>query len=216
MRPALCIVLFLIGCSEVVLRRPPPPTPAEPPERALDLWGTPPSDWQSCFPGFRGLYFNLHGHDDIERPLADLDLEDSPTLPQDLDWWDGPLVFERYDASTDFGPSWWPVDQNFVDDPYYYAVRWIGWVRVTRRGDHDIVLGAASDAWVMLNDTVIAEVSDRESFSTETLRINLNTGVYKLDVRYVYRLGSASGFRLRFATNGLVTCYPEYGDPIPD
>jgi hypothetical protein len=217
---ALAVALSLTACSEVGFRPPARPPPADPPDRPLDLWGTPPSDWQGCFPGFRGLYYNLSGHPDVERPLSErpepADGEPALALPDDLDWWDGPLSFERYDPSADFGPSWWPVDESFSDDPLYYAVRWIGWVRVTRRGDHDIVLGAATDAWVLLNGDVVASTVDQDAFEPEARTLNLNTGVYRLDVRFAHRLGSASGFRLRFAREGLLTCFPEYGDPIRD
>jgi len=221
MSPRVAIATaLLLACGETGITVRNPPSPADPPERALDLWGTPPTDWQGCFPGFRGLYYNLAGHPDIERPLAEHpglipdDASDPLALPQDLDWWGGPLSFERYDASLDFGPSWWPVNESFADDPLYYAVRWIGWIRVTRRGDHELVLGAATDAWILLNGNIAAEVTDREAFETEPLTLNLNTGVYRVDVRYAHRLGSASGFRLRFARDGLITCYPEYGDPV--
>ncbi|TVQ92513.1 MAG: hypothetical protein EA397_06805 [Deltaproteobacteria bacterium] len=230
MRSTLLLsVWFLWACGETGIRRQPLPPVADPPERALDLWGTPPSDWNNCFPGFRGLYTNLHlDHPDVERPLAERPPEPSqPTddsdveppeleLPFDLDWWDPPLAFERYDASTDFGPGWWPVDEGFEDDPLYYGVRWIGWLRITRRGQHEFVLGAASDAWVMVNDRVIAELTDREAFEPESLSVHFETGVYRLEVRYAQRLGSRSGFRLRWVRDGLRTCYPEYGDPIED
>ena len=220
MRRLLAVALTLAACSEIGLRPPPPPTPAEPPERALDLWGTPPSDWQGCFPGFRGLYYNLTDHADLERPLADRpppeDGEPPLALPGDLDWWDGPLSFERYDATTDFGPSWWPVDEDFADDPLYYAVRWVGWVRITRRGAHELVFGASSDAWILLNGDVVAEVTDNAQFDAQAVTLDLNTGVYRLDVRYAHRLGSASGFRLRFVRDGLLTCFPEYGDRVEE
>lgn len=221
----LALSLLLTACGETSLRGNPRPPPADPPPRALDLWGTPPTDWQGCFTGTRGLYYNLTDHPDIERPLADRPLpepqdgEDEPEpldLPGDLDWWDGALSFERYDAATDFGPGWWPVDEGFTDDPLYYAVRWVGWVRITRRGRHEMLLGATSDAWVMLNGEVVAEVTDAESFEPQPFTVDLNTGVYRLDVRYAHRLGSASGFRLRMVRDGLLTCYPEYGDPIQD
>lgn len=227
MRSALLPALILLtACGETSIRRQPPPPVADPPERALDLWGTPPSDWQRCFPGFRGLYTNLHpDHPDIERLLADRpepppqgDDSDSasPDLPFELDWWDPPLAFERYDSSTDFGPGWWPVDQGFEDDPLYFSARWIGWLRITRRGDHELVLGAASDAWVILNDQVVAEVTDSELFEPQAFTLDLATGVYRLEIRYAQRLGSRSGFRLRFARDGLLTCYPEYGDPLDE
>ena len=203
------------ACNETGLTRGRLPDPAEPPERELDLWGTPPSNWNDCYTGLRGIYYNLTpSHPDVEALLADRDDlgEDGLTL-DDLDWWDGEASFQRYDATQDFGPNWWPVDGGFEGDPQYFAVRWVGWFRVTERNrDHDFVVGGASDLWVKLGDEVLIERTDLDAFETEVETHRLDPGVYRLDVRYAHRIGATNGFRFRVASDSVRICYPEYGD----
>ncbi|MFK7929213.1 MAG: PA14 domain-containing protein [Myxococcota bacterium] len=208
----LCTIGF--GCNETGLSVGPPPDPATPPERELDLWGKTPTDWQGCYGGLRGMYYNLTpAHPDVEVLLADERDPDAPAPgPDSVDWFDGKTAFQRYDASTDFGPNWWPVNGGFQDDPQYFAARWVGWLRVTRRGDHDIVVGGSSDVWVKLDDDVVVNISDAEDFETSVRTVNLNTGVYKLDVYYAHRLGETNGFRFRVASEDVIQCYPLYGD----
>lgn len=204
-----------MGCNETGLTLGPLPDPAEPPERELDLWGTPPTDWNNCYTGLRGIYYNLTpDHPDVERLLTAPDEpEGQPVMLDELDWWEGESAFQRYDASLDFGPNWWPVDGGFQGDPQYFAGRWVGWLRVTRRNeDHDFVVGGASDVFVKLDDEVIIQRNDLTEFETEVERIDLATGVYRLDVRYAHRLGETNGFRFRVASDELLICYPEYGD----
>mgnify|MGYP002819179770 FL=1 len=211
-----CTALLALGaCNETGLSRGELPDPADPPERELDLWGTPPSDWQNCYGGLRGIYYNLTpGHPDVETYLDDpMDPEGSVPALDELDWWDGAASFQRYDATTDFGPNWWPVDGGFQGDPQYFAARWVGWLRVTQRNrDHDFVVGAASDMWVKLDDDVLIQMNDNDEFESEVQTHRLETGVYRLDVRYAHRLGETNGFRFRVASDEIIICYPEFGD----
>lgn len=212
--PSLCLVMVLAGCNETGLTRGQLPDPAEPPERELDLWGTPPSDWNNCFTGLRGIYYNLTpDHPHVEARLADQDLPEDVPLLDTLDWWDGDVAFQRYDATQDFGPNWWPVDGGFAGDPQYFAARWVGWLRITRRDQqHDFVVGGSSDLFVKLDDDMLIEMTDVEDFETEVQTHGLATGVYRLDVRYAHRLGETNGFRFRVASEEALICYPEYGD----
>lgn len=212
-RALLVVVLGLVGCSEIGIGRGNLPDPADPPERELDLWGTPPSDWNGCYTGLRGIYYNLgEDHPDVEIEPTDPPDTDPPLDVTELDWWTPPASFQRYDATTDFGGNWWPVDEGFGDDPQYFSGRWIGWLRVTRRGNHDFVLGAATDGFIMLNDEVVAEIRDSDEFDSDVVTLNLQTGVYRLDLRYAHRQGETNGFRFRVASPDILQCYPEYGD----
>jgi len=206
--------LGLSACTETGLTRGRLPDPAEPTERELDLWGTPPSDWNDCYNGLRGIYYNMSDeHPDVEAFLADRDPEGELPGVDELDWWDGSATFQRYDATADFGPNWWPVDGGFSGDPQYFAARWVGWLRVTRRNqDHDFVVGAASDMWVKLDDDVLVQMNDVEDFETEVQTHRLDSGVYRLDIRYAHRLGQQNGFRFRVASEDVIICYPEFGD----
>ena len=206
------LLLGMSACNETGLTVKPPPDPADPPDRELDLWGKTPTDWQGCYGGLRGMYWNLTpDHPDVEVVLSD-DTDAPVPVPDNMDWWEGKPTFQRYDASTDFGPNWWPVDGGFADDPQYFAGRWIGWLRVTRRGDHPFVVGGSSDVWVKLDDEIVVDVHDADTFETEVYDINLQTGVYKLDVYYAHRLGETNGFRFRVASDEIIQCYPVYGD----
>lgn len=205
-----------VACNSTNVRRRPPPDPADPPERVLDLWGTPPTDWQNCYRGMRGLYYNhTADHEDFDPEwLSDTDTDFVPDdrVLDELDWWDGDLAFQRYDGTTDFGPNWWPVDGGFAGDPQLFAGRWVGWLRVTRRGDQEFVFGASTDAFIKIGDDVVAEIRDSDDFITDTVSVNLNTGVYRLDVRYAHRYGETNGFRFRVASEDAQLCYPEFGD----
>jgi hypothetical protein len=215
--PAVLALLALAGCSETRVRRGELPDPADPPERELDLWGTPPSSWQDCFGGLRGLYYNLTpDHPDV-GPEALEPVEESDTdLPPDgldaMDWWEGELAFQRYDGTTDFGPNWWPVDGGFAGDPQHFAVRWVGWLRVTDRGQHDVVVGASTDLLFRLGDETLIERRGVDDFETETVTLDLDTGVYRLDLRYAHRHGLRNGMRFRVASDDILICYPEFGD----
>jgi hypothetical protein len=197
------------GCFETGLSRGRLPDPADPPERELDLWGQAPTDWQGCFRGMRGLYYNLTPeHADVE---PDLDDTDAGTLSLDeLDWWSGPVAFQRYDGTTDFGGNWWPVDGGFQDDPKHFAARWVGWFRVTKRAQHSFVVGGSTDLFLALNEELVIQRRDRPDFETETVQVELNTGVYQVDLRYAHRFGEQGGFRFRVASPDILSCYPDY------
>lgn len=211
------LLLGVWACGDIGLNLPPPPPPAEPPVRELDLWGTPPTDWRDCYPGLRGIYYNLaEDHPDVERLVGDdpVDTDSPPLTMLDRDWWSGDLAFQRYDRSQDFGPNWWPVDGGFSGDPKYFAARWVGWLRVTRRDAlHEFVVGGASDVAVILDGELLIERTDLTEFETTVEQHDLTPGVRRLDIRYAHRLGSTNGFRFRTVSEELLICYPEFGDP---
>jgi len=150
---ATAFVVFLVGCTgdfgfvpdEKIL-------PAEPPGTDSDTKGSPP-DWNSCFQGWRGVYYNLRVTDDYVAPRP----KDppAPTEPEGFDYWDQPEAFEAFDASLDFGQNWWPVDQGLEGDPKYFAVHWDAWIRGDG-GDFQFTLGSQDDSWVYVNGAPIA------------------------------------------------------------
>jgi hypothetical protein len=205
-------VLVYVGCGiDTGLTRGKLPDPAPPPGRVFDLWGKPPTDWQNCYHGLHGMYYNLTpDHPDVEVDPASPDDTDAPQMT-DLDWWDGEPSFQRYDGNLDFGANWWPVDTGFAGDPQYFAARWVGWVRVTQRnGEHNVVMGATNDAWLALNDEIRVEILDNDDFETSVAPVGLSSGVYRLDLRYAHRRGLTNGFRFRIASDDVIVCYPEY------
>ena len=115
-------LVLLLACSEYRVREGEDVPVAEPPGRDDEI-GDPP-EWADCFEGLTGYYANLETtHPDVERIVNVSD----PTL---LDWWEN-IVFDRFDPSLVFGPTWYPVDEGLIDDPDYFAVRWVGWLRVS-------------------------------------------------------------------------------------
>lgn len=204
MRRLGLLVSVLVACNEYSVVPPSPPPPAAPPGSQEDVFGSPPADWEDCYRGMEGLYFNLlPDHPDVES-------EEIPVL-EDVDWWsDEYLAYRRYDASTDFGANWWPVEEGMPDDPRYFAVRWVGWLRVFRSGSQLAVLGASTDAWVLVDDAVVAQRVASEAFETDTFTLDMNTGVYRVDLRFAHRAGLESGFRFRFATEDVAVCAPTY------
>lgn len=200
------VLLLLTGCPETTLKPFKPPIPVDPPDLESDIFGEPPSDWENCYNGFLGLYSNLpNDHVDIEP------VELEPVSIETLDWWSPEYrAFQRYDGSLDFGPNWWPVDSGLVDDPSYFGVRWVGWMRVTKKADHDFVIGASTDAWMLLNDELLVAIEGNDSFETHTYTHEIKPGKYKVDIRYAHRFGAENGFRFRAHSEHLVLCYPDY------
>lgn len=202
------LLLLGLGCSDYSVYEPPVVPPAEPPGGEQDDFGDAP-DWGDCASGYLGLYYNLPaGHADLEPGEGEgaLSLES-------LDWWDdGYLAFERYDPSLDFGASWWPVDEGLAGDPDYFAGRWTAWLRAWSDGEVSLTLGAASDAWVLLDGEVIASITGSPEFAPQTVTVTLDAGQYPLEIRYAHRVAATSGFRFRAVEGDTSICYPEFGD----
>ncbi len=201
------LALLALACSDYAVYEPPVVPPAEPPGEVPDDFGAAP-DWDDCASGYLGLYYNL--------PISHPELEPEPgAAPPELaalDWWDGGyLSFERYEGSLDFGAGWWPVDEGLAGDPDYFAGRWTAWLRAWSDGEIALSLGAASDAWVLLDGEVVAAITASADFAPETVPIELDAGQYPLEIRYAQRIAGSSGFRFRALEGDISICYPEFG-----
>jgi hypothetical protein len=207
----LPMLLLLAACSDYQIYTPDEPKPLDPPDDEVDIWGEPPGNFEDCYEGFVGIYGNLPSdHPDVEvEPLPE---GERPALG-DLDWWDGSYTaFTRYDASIDWGANWWPVDSGLADDPRYFSARWLGWMRVFRRGTFTFVLGGQQDAWLIIDDEVVATVREADELEVLQVPFELTAGIKRVEVRYAHRRGDASGFRFRLDHDDTVICYPEYHD----
>lgn len=201
------LLLGLLGCNEYGLVTPPPVPPAEPPGKEGDDLGDPP-DWQDCFEGFHGEYYNLSIDDDWVEPRPAEG--EPPTDPDAFDYWSDPS-FQQFDASLDMGSSWWPVDEGLEGDPAYFAVRWRGWIRAWSNTDLELAFGASGDAWVFIDDQLVVDRPGQAVFEPEPLTIDLDAGQYPIEVLYAHRTGD-SGFRFRVTGGDVTICYPEWGD----
>ncbi len=199
-------LLLSAACTEYVVYEPPPSPVAEPPGREVDAHGRPP-DWASCRAAWSGQYYNL----DAEHPDVLAAAEWSPGAdPAELDWWDpAGLVFERTDPSLDLGGAWFPVDEGHAADPAFFAVKWAAWLRVERRGNQQLVLGATSDAWVFADERLLAGVEAQRGLSPISVAIDLQPGQYPITVLFAHRLG-APGLRLRFTGDDFAVCPPRF------
>ena len=203
---------LLVGCSENILTRPTIPQPVEPPGSQQDIFGVPPGDWNNCYNGLLGSYFNLQAdHPDIE-PEEKGELGELQTL--DL-WADNYQVQERYDhiGDLDIGPNWWPVDEGLPEDPAYFSVRWVGWMRIKRPADYSFVLGASTNAWLLLNDEPVVLIEDSQSVESHIYSHPLEIGNYTVDLRWAHRYGDQSGFRFHAHSgdpDDLTLCAAEY------
>lgn len=203
------MILLLLGCTDYVVHGAKPLPPAEPPGYLLDAHGEPPSDWKTCNSGWYGRYANLP---DAIASEPDDDTATPPSIDlSDDSWWDDDWrSFERYDPTLDFGANWWPVDDGIGDDPQFFGVRWTSWLRVDGDSTLQIVLGAMTDAWFLVDDDEIV-VDDADEFLPQVYDLGLRGGVHKVDLRYVQRNGTTSGFRFRLvATDRAKLCYPEF------
>lgn len=204
----------LAGCPEYHVQ-PPDPTPvAEPPGRDEDAYGDPP-DWASCSQGFRGFYYNLPAsHPDVLAALAP-DTGGVQALPEieraQLDWWDPDyLSFEQYDPSLDFGGSWYPVDDGIEGDPDDFAARWVAWMRVTDDTSIEVQLGAATDAWMLIDEVEVASVTGARDLVVESFTLDVRTGQFPIDLYHGHRGGETAGFRFRVVAGEATICYPDY------
>ncbi len=203
---ALLAALSASACNEYSLVTPPPVPPAEPPGKEEDDLGNPP-DWQNCFEGFHGEYFNLGIDDDYINPRPAEPL--APTDPAELAFWQE-SSYQQFDASLDMGSNWWPVDEGLEGDPAYFAVRWRGWIRAWSGTDLQLTFGAAGDAWVFIDDELVIDRAGLSPFDPEDLSVNLSAGQYPIEVLYAHRKGP-SGFRFRVTGGDVTICYPEFG-----
>ncbi len=191
-----------IGCSEFSLHEEPVLPPAVPPGRDQGPGGVPP-DWNDCEGGYAGHYFNLpDDHPDVETRVSSLD---------GVDWWDERYAsFERYEPSLDLGPSWWPVDEAFANDPRYFAAVWYGWIRVEEGGGYPVIAGSATDLQVVVGETVVVEQIGATELDTRTYDVDLQSGVAPVVVRFAHRIGEEDGMRFRFGTDQVQLCYPAW------
>lgn len=198
------LALVLVACSDYRVSPPPPVDPAEPPGDN-DEFGDPP-DWNDCLTGWHGQYVNFTLDDAFVNPPRNEVAEEDPYR---LDWWDD-VAFEQFDASLDFGESWWPVDQGLEEDPQYFGVHWRAWIRTTSGVDVTMTLGSKDDSWVALNETIIASDPGVHLFDPTTYGTYIEAGQYPIEVFYSQRKGDASGFQFRFLTGDLQLCYADY------
>jgi hypothetical protein len=198
-------MLVALGCNEYSLREPPPVAPAEPPGKEDDDEGVPP-DWQSCFQGFHGEYSNLSiDHPDVEPRRDDLVASEDPS---ELDWWAEPS-FQRFDPSLDMGTGWYPVDEGLEADPAYFAVRWRAWVRAWSNTTMTVSLGAADDAWVIVDGDTVVSLPGIKTFAPATYEIPLSGGQYPMEILYAHR-SADSAFRMRVVSGDVTICHPEW------
>jgi len=211
-RRLLTVTLLLAAATscggEVSIYRPPPPPVVDNVEGDVDDVGDPP-DFTTCSQGWFASYYNLPPtHPDVEPLAASLPGVD----PMTLDWWDAEYIaFEKYDPSLEFGANWWPVDEGIEDDPAYYSVKWNAWLRAYDDSNVEMVLAASSDAWILLNDEVIASVEGSEEFEAITINRQIDSGVYPIEIRFTHRMGAA-GFRFRVANGDVLICFPDFGE----
>jgi len=203
---AILLLALLAACSEYRVDHGPKTQPVDPAAAPLDEQGSPP-DWQTCRGGYYGLYFNLSGND----PRVGPDADPAPADPSGLDWWSrDDLAFQRYDPSIDFGDNWWPVDEGLQDDPRYFTTEWTAWVRVWSRTDMRVLLGAADDAWVLVDDEVVASVADSPDLEASGIDVRMSPGQYPVKILFAHRNAMAASFRFRVTDGDVTFCYPDF------
>ena len=200
------IALLLLSCSEFRVDFTDTIDPVDPPGDNWNPQGDVP-DWDDCLHGFEGMYFNHNiNHEDIEPEFEPYPQED----PLRLDWWDDQYqAFHHFDATLDFGTNWWPVDEDFENDPQYFSVKWHAWIRINEAGSIDFVIGAADDIWIIINDEVVYEDAGIKDFSSGIISIPLEAGQFPIEVLYAHRSGD-NGLRFRLVDENATICYPEY------
>jgi len=208
-------VLLWAACQEFTLTPPDDPPVADPPGSDSDEWGDPP-DWSACTQQYDGRYFNLPAsHPDMLGSSGDTgtagvsELPAAPADPTTVDWWDSQYAsFDRLDASLDNGGDWWPVDDGIAGDPQGWSGRWLAWLRIMDSGTQSFVLGAATDAWLLIDGEVVAQVGGDTRFDLETVDLDLSAGQRRLELRVAQR-GGESGLSFRPVGDSLAVCVGE-------
>ena len=199
---------FLLGCSEYVVNQDKQRNPVEPPPAPVeDNEGDAPN-WADCMEGYSGMYFNHEAtHEDFAKTVEDTGVPIQLPL---VDWWDPEYrSFFRYDASLDFGPFWWPVDDGFETDPSYFTAQWNAWLRVYENNQTlSFVVGSFGEVWILKQDQVIYHRSVSEDYEVELVEIALERGQYPITILYAHRDGEA-GFGFRLASDNGQICYPD-------
>lgn len=203
----LALSALLAGCQEFVLSDKEQVPPAQPPGKDEDDVGDPP-DWQDCYQGWRGVYTNLSVDDEFVDPRPTDPL--APTDPAELEWWDGPPAFEKYDATLDLGQNWWPVDEDLEGDPKFFAVYWHAWIRAWSGTEVRFTLGSSDDSWVYVNGDPIASKPGIQDFVRDEFTVYLDPGPYPIEVWYAHRGSEVSGFSFRVLSGDVSICYPDF------
>lgn len=198
-------LLVAVGCSDFGVTVQDVPV-AVPPGSDDEDYGDAP-DWSDCDPGYLSRYYNLAwDHPDVDPD----DDDEGPLHPDDVDWWDDTwFSFERFDASADMGPNWWPVDDGFEDDPAYYSVKMTAWLRVLSGGTMQFVMGNSDDAWLLLNEEVVIDSSGVQDFHAGVVELELSSGQYALELLYAHRSGD-SGLSFRAVGEDMKICFGEF------
>lgn len=166
-------------------------------------------DWADCGRGWRGAYFN-HRADHVD--FGDDSPTEPPFAPDLVDWWDeGYAAFERYDASLDIGPGFWPVDEGIEGDPALFAVRWTAWAYVEEELPATLYLTASTDVWVRIGDQVLAQAHSQGEAVSEAVTLDMPLGQTPVEVSFAHRRGDST-VALRWVGEHVNLCYPEFGE----
>lgn len=164
-------------------------------------------DWADCGRGWRGAYFN---HRSDHPDFGDESPTEAPFAPDLVDWWDPSYQsFERYDASLDIGPGFWPVDDGLEGDPAYFAVRWTAWMYVEEALPATVYITASTDLWLRIGDQVLAQVHSDGAVVSESTVLDLPPGQTPVEVSFAHRRGD-SAVALRVAGEHVHLCYPDF------
>jgi hypothetical protein len=184
--------------------------PAPPPGDPTTTNGAPP-DWNSCFQGWRGEYYNLRVTDKFVDPRPND--PPAPDTPEKFPYWDQPESFENFDPSLDFGQNWWPVDDGLAGDPAYFAVHWDAWLRAWSGTNFQFMLGSQDDSWVYVNGEPIASKPGIQPFVRDVYNEYIDAGQYPIEVWFIHRGSETSGFSFRPIDGDVSICYPDFGTP---
>ncbi|MEN0065641.1 MAG: hypothetical protein AAGA48_26100 [Myxococcota bacterium] len=205
---SLGVLLSFTGCSrESTLVRGPVVPPAEPPGDEPERGGPP--DWQNCFQGWRGQYYNLTvDHPDVLPRPAD---PPAGTDPTQLDWFERE-AFEDFDPTLDFGRNFWRVDEGLEGDPSFFSVHWSAWIRAWDDTDVTLVVGSSDDSWVYIDGDPVVERPGIQSFERETYTFEMDAGVAPIDVYYAHRASDESGFAFRVVEGDVSICFADFSE----
>ena len=206
------LFFLLLGCSEYQVYEPPVLPPAEPPGVPPASVGAPP-DWTDCDLGYAGHYINLSPAD---MGVAPPDSGPGDELVQDtLNWWDTnrPQIAD-YDPSLDKGSNWWPLDEGVEGDPAYFAAWWVVWIKAHNATEATFTLGAATDAWVYLDNKLVGSQSGKTELRADTFAVSLRAGQYPIVIYAAQRGGPESALRFRWLTGDVVLCYPDFSAQV--
>lgn len=141
-----------------------------------------------------GSYYNLpDDHPDMEGVITGVV---TGTTPFERDWFsERHLSFTRNDpaASLKTNSDYFPVNDGFPGDPFYFAVHWQGSFYAASSGSYVATLASDDDSWLYVNGAQKLDIGGIHPLAQATTTLALSAGTSTIDIYFAERHRAQSG-----------------------